>query len=272
MNTCLNCQSKFESKDKRTKFCSHSCSAKFGNLGRIQTQSTRDKISFTLRNRNNYREFNPSTKKYLVNPTFKTCPICKTEFLIKYNKDQKYCSKRCAEKSGGGYREGSGRSKTGYFKGIYCGSTYELAWIVYRIDHDLPVQRFQGFLQCKITGKKYFPDFIIDNHIIEIKGYDFNQSVAIKSAIATSYGYDITVLYKKDLAVEFKHLKENYKFQQMSDLYDNSKHSYTEICSFCKIGFTCTKSRINKSGLKYCSRKCAGKSLSNKKNGKLINH
>lgn len=26
----------------------------------------------------------------------------------------------------GGYRKGSGRSKHGYYKGIYCGSTYEL--------------------------------------------------------------------------------------------------------------------------------------------------
>ena len=42
----------------------------------------------------------------------------------------------------GGYRPGSGRAKTGYYKGIYCGSTYELAWVIYQIDNNKDFSRF----------------------------------------------------------------------------------------------------------------------------------
>ena len=44
----------------------------------------------------------------------------------------------------GGYREGSGRSKSGYYNGIYCGSTYELCWVIYALDTQVKFDRFKG--------------------------------------------------------------------------------------------------------------------------------
>lgn len=34
--TCLNCTKEFTAKDRRRKFCSHSCSATFSNIGRLR--------------------------------------------------------------------------------------------------------------------------------------------------------------------------------------------------------------------------------------------
>ena len=36
----------------------------------------------------------------------------------------------------GGIREGAGRSKSGWYKGYYCNSSYELAWVIYSLDNN----------------------------------------------------------------------------------------------------------------------------------------
>ena len=84
----------------------------------------------------------------------------------------------------GGYREGSGRSKSGYYKGIYCGSTYELCWVIYSLDHNIQFNRFPGMIEE--NGLKYYPDFLLDDGktIIETKGYEDQSSVEKKNKIS----------------------------------------------------------------------------------------
>ena len=36
---------------------------------------------------------------------------------------------------GGGYRRGSGRGKSGWYKNYWCDSTYELCWLIYQLDN-----------------------------------------------------------------------------------------------------------------------------------------
>src|SRR6516164_8460315 len=70
----------------------------------------------------------------------KICPICEIKFVVPIYRKQIFCSRNCfnkdtafkfRKKAKGGIRIGSGRSKSGYYKGIYCGSTYELCWVIY---------------------------------------------------------------------------------------------------------------------------------------------
>lgn len=44
-------------------------------------------------------------------------------------------------KSMGGYRKGSGVGKSGWYNGIYCDSSWELAYVIYHIDNNLPIIR-----------------------------------------------------------------------------------------------------------------------------------
>lgn len=118
----------------------------------------------------------------------------------------------------GGYREGSGRAKTGYYKGYYCGSTWELAWVIYNIDHGIKFQRFPKTLIG--NGIKYIPDFLQDGKIIEIKGYENSDSVERKTKLAESLGYEVIVLRKEDLKECFQWVKANYVYKCMSDLYE----------------------------------------------------
>jgi hypothetical protein len=157
----------------------------------------------------------------------------------------------------GGYRPGSGRAKTGYYKGIYCGSTYELAWVIYQIDNNKSFSRFDGCLLHPLTGQKYFPDFLQDGVIIEIKGYESKESVEVKNDIARLNGYNVVVKRKQDLVTEFLWLKEKYSLSKdYYTLYDDYKPQYSYTCSYCSIIFT--RDKPVKTPNKFCSRKCGG--------------
>lgn len=235
------------------RFCSKSCANSRGP----RTEAFKKKVSNKLKGR--------VTQYHIDNrrPIFvKKCLACKKEFETKVKK-VKYCCRDCVNygaKNGlhtmpkGGYREGSGISHSGYFRGIFCGSTYELVWVIYRLDHNLVVKRFEGYLT---DGKiKYYPDFLIGNKIIEIKGYH-TKSVDEKTKLAIDRGYEIELKYKKDLKTEFDWVNNNYTFDHIKELYDDYKPSYTYKCDFCGKVFNTEKERKTKS--KFCSRKCAGK-------------
>lgn len=169
----------------------------------------------------------------------------------------------------GGYREGSGRAKTGYYNGIYCGSTYELVWVIYCLDHNIDFKRFPGVLEE--AEIKYYPDFIIDNTIIEIKGYENSDSVNKKTKVAELHGYTVTVLRKDDLKEQFNWVKLNYKYNNVHELYDNYRPCYSFTCGHCCLNFTSDDNRKNKKLINFCSRRCAGLSRVGKGNPTGIN-
>lgn len=251
MKKCPKCEAEH---DKPGKFCSLKCanSRKF---------SDDDKVA--IRNGINSSE---KVKKMIeesrVNQIEKTCPMCESLFRVSMSRsEQIYCSRQCflndsschhRTKTPGGYREGSGRAKTGYYKGIYCGSTYELAWVIYQIDHGNKFERFPGFLE--FGGKKYFPDFIQNEKIVEIKGYESQESVDIKNNIAKENGYEVIVLRKDDLQTEFHWVKENYS-SDFKTLYDEYKPKYNYVCVCCDSPFSRDKP-INAKHI-TCSRSCS---------------
>jgi hypothetical protein len=91
-------------------------------------------------------------------------------------------SKEAKEKlsKSGGYRKGSGRGKSGWYKGYWCDSTWELAWIIYNIEHGVQFSRNTNGFHYNYREKKYkfFPDFILaDGTYVEIKGYMDDKNV-----------------------------------------------------------------------------------------------
>lgn len=169
--------------------------------------------------------------------------------------------KRGELKPVGGFRKGAERSKSGYYKGIYSSSTYELCWIVYNLDMGKDVKRFDGFLECSDENFKYYPDFIEDNnHIIEIKGYE-DKNVARKTALAERLGYKVTLLKRQDLQHVFEYVDKTYNVNKKSrhSLYDNYKPKFLLVCSECNKDFEVFQLRKrHKDGLpSYCSMSCS---------------
>jgi hypothetical protein len=157
----------------------------------------------------------------------------------------------------GGYRQGSGRAKIGYYKGIYCGSTYELCWVIYSLDHNIEFERFPTKLEK--DGIIYYPDFLLGDGktIIETKGFECQKKVAIKTKIAESLGYTVNVLRKDDLKHVFSYVEKTYSTKKFYELYDNYKPKYTYQCDCCSKEFVTDNKRKLKN--KFCSRVCSGR-------------
>lgn len=157
----------------------------------------------------------------------------------------------------GGYRPGSGRAKSGYYKGIYCGSTYELCWVIYNLDHNIIFSRFPGKLEN--NGTVYYPDFLLADKktIIETKGYESPDKVDKKTKVAEHFGFTVKILRKDDLQYAFDYVMLKYNTKQFYTLYDGYKPKYSYNCSYCHSIFH--SNGIKNTLTKFCSRVCAGK-------------
>ena len=205
------------------RFCSKACAN-----SRTQSTQIKQKISDTLKTSN---KVSHKKTEYLKNPD--TCSICGN--ILPYNHKKNYC-KKCTWKIPknklhlseslqnsqvvGGIRHGSGIGKKGWYKGIYCDSTYELVYVIYNIDHNIPFKRCKRVYEYKYNGEihKYHPDFELeDDTIIEIKGY-INDQVYAK--ISSVQDRPIKVLYKDDLEYAFNYVKNNYAYINIEDLYE----------------------------------------------------
>ena len=116
----------------------------------------------------------------------------------------------------------TGRGIKGWYKGFYCSSTYELAYVIYCLDHNIDIKRCHNHYQYDYLGKKhrYYPDFVVDGTIIEIKGF-WTPQVEAKTLAVTDM--PIKVLYYNDLIFVFDYIKEAYGKivdKDISDLYE----------------------------------------------------
>ena len=111
------------------------------------------------------------------------------------------------ERKFGGYVQGSGRGKKGWYKGFFCDSSWELAYVVYCLEQDIDIKRNTEKRKYVWQGvvKNYIPDFIVQGAIVEIKGYQTEQWMAKLAA-----NPDVTVLYAKDLVTVLGYVKDKY--------------------------------------------------------------
>ena len=86
--------------------------------------------------------------------------------------------------------------KSGWYHGIHCDSSWELAFVIYCKEHNINIKRCKEIRYYILDNKKYeyHPDFIVNNTIIEIKGLKSSNSNAKQL-----YNPDIIFLYKNDM-------------------------------------------------------------------------
>lgn len=203
-------------------------------------------------NRKEYKKLSQETKQK-IREYHKNNPYHVSEEL------KKNLSKIAKERHLGGYVEGSGRGIKGWYKGYWCDSTYELAYLIYCLDHNISIQRNLERFEYVYNNKiyKYIPDFIVEGQLVEIKGYK-TPLVDIKLQAVNK---PIKILYGKDLDFVFDYIKDKYnkvKDKNIQDLYDNIKNPVKTKIDVKKEK---VKRVINKKK-KVCS--CCGKDLYNK--------
>jgi hypothetical protein len=109
---------------------------------------------------------------------------------------KKKASERAIAGNYGGYIPGSGRGKSGRYKGIWCDSSWELAYVIYCMENGISIQRNKEKRSYEFNGatKTYIPDFLVEQHIVEIKGYKTEEWMA-----KLTYNPDIKVLYEEEM-------------------------------------------------------------------------
>lgn len=107
----------------------------------------------------------------------------------------------------GGYVRRSGRGKKGWHKGIFCDSSWELAYVIYFLEHNILIERntIRRTYEFKGKTKNYIPDFLVNGQLIEIKGYVTDEWKA-----KLAYNSDVKPLYKNDLNHIIKYVIDKY--------------------------------------------------------------
>lgn len=118
-----------------------------------------------------------------------------------------------------GFREKSGWGKQGWYKGYWCQSSYELAFVVYHLDHGIQFERNrEGFpYTIKDTTHKYYPDFKLGDGYIEVKGF-LRESDKEKFK---QFPLKLTVLFLEDMNYIFEYVHRKYG-KKFIELYEST--------------------------------------------------
>lgn len=222
------------------RFCCKSCAN-----SKKHTEETKKKISNALTGRTYERTpslRNTPQELYEVNP--KKCTECGVSLPYEHRR-AKFCtecrkaymritlsniSKRAVLLSGGNLNvDGTrGRAKYGTYNGIPCDSSWELAFVVYCMDNNIPISRNHKGFEYYYNGSKhyYYPDFVVKDELVEIKNYETDLVKVKVDSIPSDIKFKI--LYKKEMLPYLEYAKNKYGKNYCEVLYDRSRPSYLD--------------------------------------------
>lgn len=230
---CFNCEKEFQVLEKINSFptkekyyCSRSCAN-----SRKWNDEHKKKLSKICKNSEKVKIANKNLKRTKRKDKIeKKCPVCENKFKVHpSNSNTIYCSRTCylndegaKYRSGGrgGLREGLGTGKKrGMYKGYYCDSSWELAFVIYNLEHNIKFERNLQDFKYIHNGKekKYYPDFIMENNnYLEIKGY-FRDTDFLK---IQQFPYKLEVMDKIKMKPVLEYVKNKYG-KNFIKLYEN---------------------------------------------------
>jgi hypothetical protein len=210
---CINCDSiiEFDNKNKNN-YCSIKCAAIYTqrNGGHHKWSDEGKRILSSL----------AKNREHLKQGLYLNCPNCKNSFYVHKKSKQIYCSQNCRNEyvkvhgllkgKVGGYREKGGRGKQGWYKGYYCNSSWELAWVIFNLEHNIKFKRNTARFPYVYNNKSYnfYPDFILEstNEYFEIKGYLDNKN----KAKINSFPFKLNVIDKHKIKMYIDYVTSKY--------------------------------------------------------------
>ena len=158
--------------------------------------------------------------------------IIKPSWLGKHLSEE---HKKKLSNSAGGFKRGGGRGTYGWYKGYWCDSSWELAWVIYNLEHDIKFERNKQGFEYEFEGKKYkyYPDFRMEcGDYEEVKGWLDEKN---KAKIAQFNGV-LKVLGKREIKPYLDYAIGKYGKDFVS-LYDGYvkpiKIKPTMLCGIC---------------------------------------
>ena len=96
-----------------------------------------------------------------------------------------------------------------FYKGYWCDSSWELAYVIYNLEHNIKFERNKQGFEYEFENKKYkyYPDFILeDGTYVEIKGYiDKKNEIKIKS-----FDKKLIIIDKESIKQYINYVVEKY--------------------------------------------------------------
>lgn len=203
-HTCEKCGKVMTEKYGSGRFCSKSCAN-----SRTFTSACKNQISDSIK-------ISASKKDYIK----RYCEVCGKE--LKRGSIRKSCSDLCKKEllrrnaiknNFGGPSKTSSYGKRGTYHGIHCDSTYELAFLIYCLDHSIKIIRNEEKFPYVYGNKQcnYYPDFYLPEYdtFIETKGRDIGP-VYEKIQAVVDAGRKIKILHYEDLTECFSYIVSTY--------------------------------------------------------------
>lgn len=136
-------------------------------------------------------------------------------------------------------------SLTGYYNGVFCGSTWELAYYIYCIEHNIKIERCRDRFPYEFNGEQhlYIPDWYLPetNTYIEIKGkndiYYCEDNVLAKQKAMLDLNLKYELIY--DVSKQINYCKKKFNTNKLETLYDDA---------------VLIKKSIEKPNKKHCAR------------------
>ena len=228
---CYKCGKKIDVKEykvevpkKEKYYCSRSCAnsrmwSEDDKKKKSNSATVSDKVKKSNEN-NKIRVYNSWSKNKKIERIVSKCMHCGENIEHKINKERKY-HQECWLKCSGGVKKGSSRGKHGWYKGYWCDSSYELAWVIYNLEKGIKFKRnIEGFDYIyKGETHKYYPDFIKEDLYVEIKNYKSE----LTDAKLKFFPNKIEVLYKEEMKEEILPYVIKKYGKDFIKLYENKK-------------------------------------------------
>jgi len=196
------------------RFCSRACAN-----SRARPQELRERVGAKLKGRKSQPESiqkGLGTKRLRGSlPQPHPCLMC-GRLIHKSNK--RTCSRECWIESKRSYalqQESHGGCHKGRYKGIPCDSTYELAFLIWNLDHGIDIARCNNTYPYTYKDKvcSYKPDFVVEGQVVEIKGWMTPRSQAKLEQNPHVYLVD-----QHDIQPFIQYVKATYKVKDLRDL------------------------------------------------------
>jgi hypothetical protein len=215
-------------------FCSNPCARSFAT--QEKREEINQKISESLKGRpfTGFKDKSEEEEKQIRRQKPREvvqCPVCDVTFEIVPG-SKIFCSDECWRKDqANGYQfstkpdggVGQGQTKnfhSGKYKGIWCDSSWELAWVVFGFDFEVELHRVKRSFLYKYNGKKheYFPDFYLPSidMYVEVKNYMSSRD----EAKVSQFPYDIEVIVGEEMDPILYYARVNYGDKFWNNLYD----------------------------------------------------
>lgn len=227
-HSCEKCGKIMTEKVGSGRFCSRSCAN-----GRPHSEESKKKTSKSL-----YESKEKQHIKFVsIYERNKSCCVICNKPLSYENRERVTCGEDCLHKLLSKKRSdtikykgvsSSVRSnyKYGTYKGMQCDSSWELAFVLYNMDHNIPFKRNKTeYFLYSFEGKtrKFFPDFVINGTYYEIKS--FRSEITTAKINCFPKDKKLVVLFPEDMKTYLDYVIDKYGSSYIY-LYDDNHPSW----------------------------------------------